>query len=72
MITSFPKPTPIPKEILPKMSIQEFSAPALNPAPIMKKAEAIVMVGLRPNLEQALDAKKLEISAAKYKEDVKS
>lgn len=70
--TSFPKPTPTPNKILPKMSTIRLFAIALETAPAMKTSEAIIMVIFLPNLVQAFEAKKLETRADKYKDEVKS
>lgn len=67
-----PNPTPMPRRILPIISIQMFRAPELVPAPARKKEDATRIVGFRPNLVQTLDATKLANKAAKYSEDVNS
>lgn len=72
MSTSFPKPTPKPKRILPRMSIHLAREAALKMAPAMKNVDAMKIVGRRPSALQAFDAKKLATSAATYREDVKS
>lgn len=65
-----PNPTPIPNRILPKMSINLNSAAPLKAAPAMKKTDANIIAGFRPNLVQNFDAKKLAIKAERYREEV--
>ncbi|KAH9615097.1 hypothetical protein KSS87_020498 [Heliosperma pusillum] len=69
---SFPNPIPTPIKTLPMISIHRCSATMHIIQPAMKHSEDTIMVSFLPLAEHSFDAKKLETSADRYKDDVKS
>lgn len=72
MLTWLPNPMPMPRNIRPIISIVMFFAAALRAAPARNASAPTRIEALLPLFLVTKEAPNVEISPAKYSEDVKS
>lgn len=71
-LTWLPNPMPTPRRTRPRINIVRFLAAALRMAPAKKLMEPQMILARLPLFFVKVEAPKVEIRAAKYREEVKS